>query len=194
MTPTTADVTGPFTEVWRDVPSGISQAPRGFPDWPLTSCSASIPGEHDLPYPKRIWRSEFGKDPSAWSGAGLCRSYVLMTNARVTGQRRGEDPRRLRRQPGWIIPLVLDCQWLCDQDRANRELRLFVPRVYGLGDLSQILDERAYVQASVLMVSARDQVATFVVTEPYRKAAQALREHGFVLLSVDRPWASRSSP
>jgi hypothetical protein len=56
------------------------------------------------------------------------------------------------------------------------------PRVYGLGDLSQILDERAYTQASALMAAARDQVATFVVTEPYRRAAQALQDHGFVLL------------
>jgi hypothetical protein len=32
------------------------------------------------------------------------------------------------------------------------------------------------------MAAARDQVATFMITEPYRKAAQALQEHGFVLL------------
>ena len=78
--------------------------------------------------------------------------------------------------------------------RLHRELRLFVPRVYGLGDLSQILDERAYAQASVLMEAARDQVATFVITEPYRKAAQALQDHGFVLLLGEPAWASRSSP
>ena len=78
--------------------------------------------------------------------------------------------------------MVLDGQWVCDTIAAHRELRLFVPRVYGLGDLSQILDERAYAQASVLMDAARDQVATFVITEPYRKAAQALQDHGFVLL------------
>ncbi|MEU9034868.1 hypothetical protein AB0D45_08115 [Streptomyces sp. NPDC048352] len=68
---------------------------------------------------------------------------------------------------------------------SHRGLRMFVPRVYGLGDLSQILDERAYAQATLLMASAPEQVATFVVTSAYRKAARALRDHGFVLLLGD---------
>jgi hypothetical protein len=124
--------------------------------------------------------AEFAKVPALVNG-GLCRSYVLMTNARVTGNAEARIMTRLR-EAGVEYPLVLDGQWVCDTIAAHRELRLFVPRVYGLGDLSQILDERAYAQASVLMGAARDQVATFVITEPYRKAAQALREHGFVLL------------
>lgn len=123
---------------------------------------------------------EFRKVP-ALVRRGLCGSYVLMTNARVTGRAEAEIRDRLRRA-GVAHPLVLGYQWLCDMIAGSRELRLFVPRVYGLGDLSQVLDERAYAQASVLMASARDQVATFVVTEPYRKAAEAIRAHGFVLL------------
>ena len=106
-----------------------------------------------------------------------------MTNARVTGN--AEAKILTGYGSGVEYPLVLDGQWICDTIAARRELRLFVPRVYGLGDLSQILDERAYAQASVLMGAARDQVATFVVTEPYRKAAQALQDHGFVLLLGD---------
>ena len=112
---------------------------------------------------------------------GLCRSYVLMTNARVMGNSEEQILRRLR-EAGVEHPLVLGGQWVCDTIAAHRELRLFVLRVYGLGDLSQILHERAYAQASVLIEAARDQVATFVITEPYWKAAQALQDHGFVLL------------
>jgi hypothetical protein len=123
---------------------------------------------------------EFGKVP-ALVDQGLCHSYVLMTNARVSGNTEAAILERLH-DAGVQHPLVLGYQWLCDTIAANRALRLFVPRVYGLGDLSQILDERAYVQASVLMASARDQMATFVVTQPYRKAAEAVRSHGFVLL------------
>ena len=104
-----------------------------------------------------------------------------MTNARVTGNAEEKIRGRLR-DAGVKHPLVLGGQWVCDTIAANRDLRLFVPRVYGLGDLSQILDERAYTQAAELMAAARDQVATFVITEPYRKAAQALQDHGFVLL------------
>ena len=112
---------------------------------------------------------------------GLCRGYVLMTNARVSG-RSEETIRRRLRGAGVEHPVILGGQWVCDTITAHRELRLFVPRVYGLGDLSQILDERVYAQASMLMASARDQVATFVVTDPYRRAAEALRSDGFVLL------------
>ena len=123
---------------------------------------------------------EFAKVP-ALVRRGLCRSYVLMTNARVSAQAEARIRDRLR-AAGVSHPLVFGYQWLCATIAAHRALRLFVPRVYGLGDLSQILDERAYAQASVLMASARDQLATFVVTEPYRKAAEALRSYRFVLL------------
>ncbi|MFF2523547.1 nSTAND3 domain-containing NTPase [Streptomyces liangshanensis] len=115
---------------------------------------------------------------------GMCGTYVLLTNARVTGSSEAEISRRLR-AAGVTHPLVLDGQWLSDMIAAHRGLRMFVPRVYGLGDLSQILDERAYAQASKLMASAAEQVATFVVTSAYRKAARALRDHGFVLLLGD---------
>ena len=112
---------------------------------------------------------------------GLCGTYVLLTNARVTGASEEAICKRLVRV-GVSNPLVLGGQWLCDMIAANRALRMFVPRVYGLGDLSQILDERAYAQASVLMASAMDQISTFVVTNAYRRAAQALQDRGFVLL------------
>jgi hypothetical protein len=57
-----------------------------------------------------------------------------------------------------------------------------VPRVYGLGDLSQILDERAYRQARAVLDSMREDLSRVVLTGAYRKAVQALDEHGFVLL------------
>jgi hypothetical protein len=57
---------------------------------------------------------------------------------------------------------------------------MFVPRVYGLGDLSQILDERAYAQASALLVSARDVVSTFerstIPTSPSFTVVNRLRD------------------
>ncbi|QQM41141.1 nSTAND3 domain-containing NTPase [Streptomyces liliifuscus] len=95
-------------------------------------------------------------------------------------------------QCGVTHPLVLDGQWLSDTIAANRSLRMFVPRVYGLGDLSQILDDRAYSQALALLESSREQIATFVVTSTYRKAAQALNDHGFVLL-LGEPAVGKSS-
>ncbi|MEU2915934.1 hypothetical protein [Streptomyces massasporeus] len=122
---------------------------------------------------------------------GICNTYVLLTNARVTGA--SEEAIRQRLQAcGVMHPLVLDGQWLSDTIAANRALRMFAPRVYGLGDLSQILDDRSYCQASILVESAREQVSTFVVTDAYRKAAKSLCDRGFVLL-LGEPAVGKSS-
>ncbi len=168
---------GAFYGVWHDPPgaAGLRDSLHGpfVLQCKHTKRAGSTLSESDL-------EDEFAKVLGLVE-RGLCRSYVLMTNARVSGNSERIIRARLR-QAGVKHPLVLGGQWVCDTIAAHRELRLFVPRVYGLGDLSQILDERAYAQASALMAAARDQVATFVITEPYRKAAQALHDHGFVLL------------
>ena len=59
---------------------------------------------------------------------------------------------------------------------------MLVPRVYGLGDLSQIFDERAYDQAREILSALGDDLAKIVITEAYQHSAKALVEHGFVLL------------
>lgn len=59
---------------------------------------------------------------------------------------------------------------------------MLVPRVYGLGDLGQILDERAYAQGQEILSALGDDLAKFVITDPYRRSAKALVDHGFVLL------------
>ncbi len=69
---------------------------------------------------------------------------------------------------------------------------MLVPRVYGLGDLSQILDERAYGQAKALLSSLREDLSKVVLTNAYRKAAEALDRHGFVLL-IGEPAAGKTT-
>ena len=55
-------------------------------------------------------------------------------------------------------------------------------RLYGLGDLTQIVTHQAYSQAREILDSLTPDLACFVPTEGYRKCARALREQGFVLL------------
>jgi hypothetical protein len=171
---------GAFYGIWRDTPDGAGA--QGLPAGPfVVQCKhTKKPGAtlsaSDL-------EEEFEKVPALVEG-GLCRGYALMTNADVTGNAEAKIRGRLL-AAGVEHPLVLDGRWICDTIAMNQRLRLFVPRVYGLGDLSHILDDRAYEQASVLLEAARDQVASFVITQPYRKAAQALHDHGFVLLLGD---------
>jgi hypothetical protein len=112
---------------------------------------------------------------------GLCKTYILMTNARVTGYSEQKIRSAILAQ-GATDALVLGGQWLNQTIALNQRLRMFVPRVYGLGDLSQILDERAYSQARALLDYLQEDLATFVVTDAYRRAARAVLEHGFCLL------------
>jgi len=171
---------GAFYGIWHNPANG--EAARDLPDGPFVlQCKHTK--KPDATLSESDLEEEFAKIP-ALVADGLCRSYALMTNARVTGRSEARIRSRLL-AAGVEYPLVFDGHWICDTIAEHQKLRLFVPRVYGLGDLAQILDGRAYEQASVLLEAARDQVAAFVITEPYRKAAQALKDHGFVLLLGD---------
>ena len=112
---------------------------------------------------------------------GLCESYVLMTNAGITGTGAADIGDRLK-AVGVKRFRILGATWINQQIRENKRLRMLVPRVYGLGDLSQILDERAYAQARNILESMREDLAKVVVTDAHRRAVSAIDKHGFVLL------------
>lgn len=58
-----------------------------------------------------------------------------------------------------------------------------VPRLfYGLGDLTQILDEHTYRQAQAVLDAMRTDLAKLVLTGTYYDASQAVLTNGFVLL------------
>ena len=65
---------------------------------------------------------------------GHCDSYVLMTNAGVSGTRAEEIKARFQ-AVGAKHVLVLGKTWISQQIRETKRLRMLVPRVYGLGDL-----------------------------------------------------------
>ncbi len=121
---------------------------------------------------------------------GRCHLYVLMTNCRITGPAE-QKIRELVLSAGPGSCLVLGADYIDTAIRDHPALRALVPRVYGLGDLTQILDERAYLQATALLSSMHERLSKFVVTEPYRKAIGALNKHGCVLL-LGPPAAGKS--
>ncbi|MFJ4397314.1 hypothetical protein [Pseudomonas sp. NPDC089396] len=121
---------------------------------------------------------------------GVCDVYVLMTNAGCTG----ESHRKIKQAfqgAGAKHVLLLDSTWICGKIQLSSKLRMNVPRLYGLGDLSQILDERRYKQTKALLTELPD-LSKLVVTGTYRKALQALQQHGFVLL-VGEPAAGKTT-
>ncbi|MFI8716339.1 restriction endonuclease [Stenotrophomonas sp. NPDC077464] len=123
--------------------------------------------------------------------AGRCDCYVLLTNAGVTGAR-VEEIEALFLAAGVKQVVVYGATWLTQQIQENKRLRMLVPRVYGLGDLSQILDERAYAQARAIIESMREDLAKVVVTEAYQRSVDALDRHSFVLL-VGEPAAGKTT-
>lgn len=122
---------------------------------------------------------------------GLCNIYVLMTNAGVSAKQEANIKSELIKAGAKHV-LIYGSTWIEDQIKENTRLRMLVPRIYGLGDLSQILDERAYAQARAVLESLREDLAKVVITASYRKAVDALDEHGFVLL-IGEPAAGKST-
>jgi hypothetical protein len=122
---------------------------------------------------------------------GECDVYILMTNAGISGETELKLKEKFEAS-GVKDILILGVTWLEDQIRESKRLRMMVPRIYGLGDLSQILDERAYAQATAVLESMREDLAKVVLTESYRKAAKALDEHHFVLL-VGEPASGKTT-
>ncbi|MBP7790329.1 MAG: hypothetical protein KA024_00695 [Zoogloea sp.] len=123
--------------------------------------------------------------------AGQCDVYVLMTNAGVSGAQTAKV-KALLAQAGVQHVLVFGSTWINQQVRERKSLRMHVPRMYGLGDLSQILDERAYAQARAVLESMREDLAKVVITASYGKAVEALNEHGFVML-IGEPAAGKTT-
>ena len=133
---------------------------------------------------KPFYLSDLAKDlPKATSlvRAGRCETYLLMTNAPMTAATAGDIEDALR-ACGVVHPFVVGGDLLDRYIRETPRLRAMVPRLYGLGDLTQVLDQRRYDQAIALLSSMRDEISKFVGTEPYRKAVEAQMQHGFVLL------------
>ncbi len=122
----------------------------------------------------------------------LATNYVLMTNASLTAEAEAEMKEAFESIPGIKRFAGYGGEWISRVIRESSRLRMLVPRIYGLGDLSQILDERAYVQAREILSALGDDLAKFVITEAFRHSARAIVEHGFVLL-LGEPASGKST-
>ena len=111
-----------------------------------------------------------------------CDVYVLMSNAKLTGNSELTITKELGSR-GVSQTLILGADWINHKISENSRLRMLVPRLYGLGDLTQILDQRAYRQAEAVLDSMKTDLAKLVRTRTYETAAKALDNHGFVLLT-----------
>jgi len=112
---------------------------------------------------------------------GFCDNYILVTNHQLTAGV-SEKAEEAILSSGANVARVFGTEWISKVISESPRLRRLVPRLYGLGDLTQIITHQAYRQAREVLDSIAPDLACFVPTAAYRKCAGGLREHGFVLL------------
>ncbi|MDA1173876.1 MAG: hypothetical protein O2826_05075, partial [Chloroflexi bacterium] len=129
---------------------------------------------------KSAFSDEIAKARLLWEAQSR-QNYVLITNLRVTGAFEA-SMRESFKEFGCDHFHAFGVEWLSSAIQQSPKLRMLVPRLYGLGDLSQILDERWYDQTEALLEAERENLSKFVPTTAYKQAVKALNENGFVLL------------
>ncbi len=118
--------------------------------------------------------------------------YILMTNRQVSAQAEARIRAAIEAVPGVGRCLVLAETWIEDTIDAHPRLLRLVPRLYGIGDLSQIVSFVLQEQTKAVLEDLALPLRTFVPTESYRRAEKALHEHGFVVL-VGPPASGKSA-
>lgn len=89
-------------------------------------------------------------------------------------------------------PHILGRQYIVRVIRSSARLRALVSQVYGLGDLTSIVDERLSEQSRALLDSWIPKLRTYLPTQAHRDAVNAISEHGVVLL-LGNPSSGKSA-
>lgn len=123
--------------------------------------------------------------------AGQADTYVFMTNMSVDAPVAAAMRARLRAL-GVRKPHILGRNYIVRVIRSSARLRALVPQVYGLGDLTSIIDERLSEQSRALLDSWVPKLRTYVPTKAHRDAVNAISKHGVVLL-LGNPSSGKSA-
>lgn len=113
--------------------------------------------------------------------AGRAHAYYLITSLGVDAPVAAAIREKLL-EAGVQEPHILGREWLTMEIRKSARLRALVPRVYGLGDLSIILDERCVHQTQALLGHMLPSLRVYVPTAAHRSAVRVLADHSIVLL------------
>jgi energy-coupling factor transporter ATP-binding protein EcfA2 len=112
---------------------------------------------------------------------GNTESYIFMTNCSLSADMANKYRSHLR-EMGFSKPHILGKQYIIRAIRSSNKLRALVPQVYGLGDLSAIMDARKAEQTAAILGHWKSTLHSYVPTRSHRSAVEALMEHGIVLL------------
>jgi hypothetical protein len=118
---------------------------------------------------------------SALASRGLASDYIILTNHPVTGKS-DLAIRDAFKGAGVGECRIFHRDWIVDRIRASPRLRMLAPRLYGMGDLSDLLDARAYRQAQLILSELGDGLRRLVVTDAHRRSVRAMNQHSLVVL------------
>ncbi|MCZ8548055.1 hypothetical protein OOJ09_28090 [Mesorhizobium qingshengii] len=190
------DVMNVPVEVYREAQDGgqdavfVSKLAGRDGNSPITTaqCKFSSDGSRRL---KLTDLAEEVQHITALNEKGQVDRYLFMTSMSVSGPMAIAIKDRLRGL-GVIHPHVFGKEYLVRIIRGNARLRALVPRVYGLGDLSMILDERRAAQTKSLLGHMASSLRAYVPTGPHVRAVRALSKHKIVML-VGNPATGKST-
>ena len=100
---------------------------------------------------------------AALAAKGLAADYVILTNHSVTGAS-GLQIKAAFEGVGVGRCRTFGYDWIVRQIRSSPRLRMMAPRLYGLGDLSDLLDARAYAQVQLILSAIGDDLQRLVDT------------------------------
>lgn len=121
----------------------------------------------------------------------LADDYIILTNHPITGESELKIKEAFQ-SAGVGRCRVFHRDWIVQRICDSPTLRMMVPRLYGLSDLTGLLDLRAYKQAQLILSEMGDNLQKLVVTEAHRKSVRAISEYNFVLL-LGSPAAGKST-
>lgn len=112
---------------------------------------------------------------------GRAQTYYFLTSMGVDAPVAAKIRDRLR-ELGVQEPHVEGREWITEQIKSSSRLRALVPRVYGIGDIASIVDERSAAQTRALLAHLLPGLRVYVPTSAHRTAVCTLAEHKLVLL------------
>jgi hypothetical protein len=123
--------------------------------------------------------------------AGQAETYIFVTNMSVAAP----DAKIVREkliELGVKRPDVWGKQQITLTIKSSSRLRALIPQVYGLGDISSILDQRAVEQTKAILKVWLPKLKAYVPTKSHEQAVRNIDQHGVVLL-LGNPASGKSA-
>lgn len=108
--------------------------------------------------------------------------YIIFTNYNLSAGNDEEIKKEFLKIKGLKSCTTLGREWFESTVDAHKFLRRLVPRLYGIGDLSEIIDERIHKQSKELLEELQANVLSFVSTKSYQSALKGIVDKRFVIL------------